>query len=351
MIYSAHALSRKNRCERQNLPVASRGGLRTGSAGPSGFSRPISEDFLVTEPNPHPLTSRVTERFDSLPPKQQTIARLLIDDPALVAFASAGEVADRAGADAATVVRTCQALGYEGWRHAQQEVREGFARRRTFAERTELLDSAGDEDIVSRVFGTAISNVSETLEEIDRDALDFVAQRAIAAPMVLVVAGGVSEGPGRFLASSLQILGYRAVSVSGVADAGAALGCLHADDLVIAISVWRYLRATVQVLESAREIGTGTVAISDSKLSPAALAADNTLIAYTHTSGPRLGIAGITTLIEALVAHMVSLDPKRAREATARADALYYDGNVSGDDGAAGTRRDGLLPPRGSSIS
>lgn len=300
----------------------------------------------MTDADPRSVAAVVADQFAALSPKQRAVAQLLVGDPAFVSFASSAEVAERAGVDAATVVRTCQALGYDGWRQMQEHVRSGFAERRTFVERTETLEARGDGDVVTAVFATALQNVAETLEDLDHEILDTIANRIVAAPQVMVAAGGVSEGPGLFLASSLQILGHRAITVVGAADAGAALGSVGDGDLVVAISVWRYLRPTIQILEAAHEAGVATAAITDSRLSPAARVADHALVAHTHTSGPRLGQAGIITLLEAVVTRVAALEPDRARDATARANRLYFDGNVLGDEGSAGTRRSGLLPPQ-----
>lgn len=74
--------------------------------------------------------------------------------------------------------------------------------------------------------------------------------------------------------------------------------------------------------------GATTVAITDSPLSPAALLADHVLVAQTETVGPRLGLAGVVALIEALVASVALLDPARSRRASRIASELYFDRNV-----------------------
>ncbi len=284
----------------------------------------------MSDKHPASVEQVLSEQFTGLSTKQQQVARVLIDDPAFVSFASAAELAARAGVDPATVVRTCQSLGYAGWRELQQEVRDTFAHRRTFAQRVESIEGDGDGDLTSRIFATAVDNVTGTLEQLDRRSLMTVARRIAGAGATVVVAGGVSQGAGMFLTSSLQILGHRALLGSGVADAGALLGSLQPGDVVLGVSVWRYLRGTLQALQIAKESGAVTVAVTDSAASPAALIADLHLTAQTRTVGPRLGMAGMATLIEAIVAAVAAADPGRALEATTRANRLYFDGNVEG---------------------
>lgn len=265
----------------------------------------------------------ISQRFASLAPKQQTVARCVLEDPVFVAFASAADLAERAGVDAATVVRTCQALGYTGWRQLQGAVRDGQATRGTFADRVAALEAPDEGDVAGRVFATALDNVAWTFSELDRAALDGAVAAVTGARGVLVVGGGVMQGPALFLTSSLQLLGCRATFATTAPDAGPALGALSAGDAVIGLSVWRYLRSTTRTLELAAEAAMATIAITDSSLSSAGLVADHVLVAYTSTAGPRLGLAGITTLAEALVARVALAGPERAVTATQRADALY----------------------------
>lgn len=274
------------------------------------------------------LSDALGLNFANLPPKQQVVARLLDRDPEFVAFASAAEVARQAGVDTATVVRTCQNLGYDGWRELHREVKHTVSRRRTFADRVATLETPAAQ-LTDRVFEVAANNVTATLQNLDHGALEAAARAVSDAGMVVVAAGGVSSGPGQYLASSLQILGLRAVLTTGTGDAAPAIAPVRAGDVVIGISMWRYLKATVQTLEHAvRTEGVTAVAITDSSVSPAALPAHRILTAHTETAGPRLGLTGIMALLEVLVAHVALLDPERSRRASRAADELYFADNV-----------------------
>lgn len=279
------------------------------------------------------LSGTVSRMYAQLPPKQQAVAQLLVSDPAGLLFASAADVATRAGVDAATVVRTCQSLGFTGWRELHQQLRQAMAQRPTFAERVAALAEI-DGDLTGRIFEVACQNVTETGRNLDRDALAAAANAIAHAQMVVVAAGGVSEGPGQFLASSLQIVGLRAVLTTGPGDAGPALAPLAPGDVVIAISMWRYLRATVQTVQhAARSAGATTIAITDSPVSPAARICDHVLVARVDSAGPRMGLTGVVALLEALVAQVALVQPARSRRATDVAGQLYFDDNVLGEPG------------------
>jgi DNA-binding MurR/RpiR family transcriptional regulator len=65
-------------------------------------------------------------RFSALTRKQKEVARFALDNEHFVAVASVTETALQAGVSTATVVRFCQALGYEGYRDLQAAIRQTF---------------------------------------------------------------------------------------------------------------------------------------------------------------------------------------------------------------------------------
>jgi len=276
------------------------------------------------------LAAALDERFATLPPKQQAVAHVLAQGPEVISFASVAEIAERAGVDAATVVRTCQSLGYSGWKELQEELRHALSGGQTFADRVEAMRSYSEEALVERVRQTALDNVTNTFRDLDLRVLNEVARAVSQASLVVVAAGGVSQGAGIFLASSLQIVGCRAVLATGVGEVGTTLAAAREGDLLVAISMWRYLRPTIQALEVAGERGLTTVAITDSRVSPAALLARHRLIAHAASAGPRMGQTGIMALLEALVGEVALVDPARSINATQAANRVYRDGNVLG---------------------
>jgi DNA-binding MurR/RpiR family transcriptional regulator len=287
------------------------------------------------------LAAVLDERFGSLPPKQQAVAHVLAQGPEVISFASVGEIAERAAVDAATVVRTCQRLGYSGWRELQEESRHALSGRPTFADRVEAMGSYSEEAAVEGVRQTALDNVTNTFRDLDLGVLDEIGRAISQADLVVVAADGVSTGAGVFLVSSLQVVGCRAVLATGVGEVGTKLGAARATDLLVAISMWRYLRPTIQALEVASERGLTTIAVTDSRVSPAALLARHCLVAHAASAGPRMGQTGIMALLEVLVAQIALVDPARSIAAAQAADRVYRDGNVlGGPESPAGDRAD-----------
>ncbi|MGH9243462.1 MAG: MurR/RpiR family transcriptional regulator [Acidimicrobiales bacterium] len=276
------------------------------------------------------LRTRLRNGFASLPRKQQDVARLLADDDTFVSFASISTVAARAGVDKATVVRTCQRLGFAGWTELQAALRRSVAARPTLAERVARL--SGDEaDVVAGVAGQTIGNLEQTFEDLDRDAFDELVSRLAGAQLAVVAGGGASEAAALYLTSSLQVIGHRAQLVTGAIDGAPVLAGLGPEDLVLAISAWRYLKSTLELLAWARDHGIPTGCITDSAVAPGALEADVTLVASTRSAGPRISLTATVGLIEALIAAVALADHERSVAASERVDELYRRRVVTGE--------------------
>jgi DNA-binding MurR/RpiR family transcriptional regulator len=82
---------------------------------------------------PVTLAGRILGALPNLSRKQKRIARFILDNQELVAFSSAADVGAQTGSSAATVVRLCQALNYDGYLHLQADLREGISIQRTAA--------------------------------------------------------------------------------------------------------------------------------------------------------------------------------------------------------------------------
>jgi len=262
--------------------------------------------------------------FPELTKKQKEVARFALDNERFVAFASITEVAQQAGVSTATVVRFCQALSYEGYRHLQAAMRQTFPRFATTIQRQEagLASPLPESDLLARVCAADIDNIRRTVELVDAQTFAVSVAELDRATGILVVGEGLAAPPALFLANSLKTMGLPVCAVTtGGAPLSLEVSTLKPADLLVAISFWRYSRETVEAMHWAGEIGTKRIAITDSEVSPLAQLADHAFVASTygiaHSSSP---IAPIS-LINALVAALSVRRPQQTLAALRRVDA------------------------------
>lgn len=273
------------------------------------------------------LESRITANFDSLSPKQRAIARLIIHNRYFASFASAAEIGEKVDASAATVVRLCQVLGYEGLPDLQEAIRRELPSYLTALERLEhrLSVPAVDGQVLQRVFATDMQNLQRTAEAVLSAPFEDAVAALACAREVVVIGSGVAATTAMFLAYSLQVMGYPARAIAD-GDIALAVNLAHlsSSDTVVGISVWRYVRSTVAALEQAKSCGARTIAITDSIVSPLARAADMAFEVATDGVAHSLSMTALLSLVNALIAGISLRDPVRTGEALRRVDGQFH---------------------------
>ena len=267
----------------------------------------------------------------SLTPKRRRLAGLLLDEPLSVAFLSAEELGRRVGADAATVVRFSRTLGYDGFSDLKRNLQ---AKVPQFMTATEKLRLALDKDVspaagVSGVFQLDIANIKATAQMNSEKDLLSAARLISSARNVVVIADGVSSSVAGMLTHQLRLMGYPVIHVGTGVAAAAEIAGLGGGDALIAISVWRYIKSSLQLFEQARRRGVPALSISDSRAAPIAQRADVALTAATDTLELSLSLVGLMTLINALATALALENPKATLERLAAVDRVYRDADIT----------------------
>jgi DNA-binding MurR/RpiR family transcriptional regulator len=277
------------------------------------------------------LAGRILGALPNLSRKQKRIARFILDNQEYVAFSSAAEVGAQTGSSAATVVRLCQTLNYDGYIHLQMNLREGISIQRTAIQRLEdrLTTHAGGDDILARVFATDIHNLELTMVMTgDESFRDAVAQIR-AARRILIVGDGLAAGFAVFFAHALQVIGLPARCVTGGGEPLALeLAFLRPEDLVIGIGFWRNLRDIVGAVQRAGEIGAKTLGITDNRLSPLARLPDHSFLATTDGVAHSVSPVGFVALLNAFLAALSLEMPEQVSASLRRVDEAYKRGEL-----------------------
>jgi len=303
------------------------------------------------------VSAQIDAHLRDLTPAERRVAAVVADDPEAVAFGTVADVARRAGASGATVVRLAAKLGYDGFVELQAAVREEMTRRLRPASERIRRPAAGD--VLGRTLAVEVENVAATLEGVDRAAFEAAvrllsggagrapagadrllervahasggprAPKAEPAPAdregrgggrVFVLSGDASSGVAALFAAELSMLRAGVVAVAGsevrvarlLADAGPA-------DVAVAIDLARYDRAVLDAAGRAAAAGAAVVALTDSALSPLASAAAVSFTASVTGAGPFDSHVGLLALANALLAGVAA---RRRRSATDRLDRV-----------------------------
>jgi DNA-binding MurR/RpiR family transcriptional regulator len=272
------------------------------------------------------VRENILAQFDTLSPKQRQLARFILENEDMVAFASANDIGERVGASAATVVRFCRALNYEGYTDLQAAIRTQFPQYRTTVEKmaAHLANGGSAGNLTARVAQTAAQNIQDTLSQVTDETLAAAVAAISQARHIRIFGSGLSAAAAMLTEHALSSLGFSArACIHGRANQSIELAQLTGQDMVIVISLWRYLRDTFEAAQAARQVGAACITLTDSPVAPVAQLADYVFVAGTEGVAHSRSLTGIISLIELIGATLVSTRPNESMAALQRLDALY----------------------------
>ena len=260
---------------------------------------------------------------------RRQLVRQILDNHEETFYLSSREMAKRYGVDAATIVRTIQALGYERFADFAADLRQHFVKQITpYA----VLKAATQEkrsvsDHVRHSVERDTENLSILRSSLDADRVVELAKVIHRSRRVLVVGVDLAASLAWFLAYGLTPLGFNAEAPVGSAgNLQHKIDVLNGKDLLVAISFGRCLRETVESVLRARERGVPTFGITDGKTTPIAVHCDAHLVAPTGSPSFAGSYVAPMALINTIVVACAHLQPKRSLALLGRTEEEYRSG-------------------------
>jgi DNA-binding MurR/RpiR family transcriptional regulator len=236
-----------------------------------------------------------------LTPSERRIAKLVADDPTLLAFSTVAALAESAGTSGPTVVRFATKLGFAGFGDLQDAVRGSLTDR---LQRADERIRDGADPRVGAAGALLVENVAASMGRLsERDVLAAGRLLAGVRGHVFVCSSEATRAVGILLAQSLGQLRPGVVELHG-SEAANATARAPADDgdVAIMIDFSRYERWVVDLDVALRGVGVTTMAITDGALSPLATHARQALFVERHAVGPFDSVLGACAVAETVVA-------------------------------------------------
>src|ERR1044071_5675023 len=260
---------------------------------------------------------------------RRRLIREILDNHEQTFFLSSREMAKRYNVDAATIVRTVQALGYERFADFAADLRQHFVNHIT--PYTVLKAATQEKRSVTQQTQHCLERDLESLSVL-RSSLEFdrvvdLAKRIHEARSILVVGVDLAASLAWFLAYGLTPLGFAAEApVGSTGNLQHKIDLLTAKDLLVAISFGKCLRETVEAVDRARGRGIPTFGITDSDTTPIALHCDDYLLAPTSSPSFTGSYVAPMALLNTIIVACAHLRPKRALAMLSRTEQEYRTG-------------------------
>jgi DNA-binding MurR/RpiR family transcriptional regulator len=260
---------------------------------------------------------------------RRQLMREILDNPEEAYFLSSRELARRYNVDAATIVRTIQAMGYERFADFAADLREHFVRQLT--PYTVLKAASQQKRSVAGHVQKGLERDSENLSvlksTLDADQVVALAKQIHRARHVMVVGVDLASSLAWFLAYGLMPLGFAAEAPVGTSGNVLHKVDLMTDkDLLIAISFGRCLKETVNAVLRARARQVPTFGITDGSTTPIAMHCHAHLLAPIGSPSFTGSYVAPMALINAIILACTHLQPRRALDILRHTEEDYRSG-------------------------
>ncbi len=258
----------------------------------------------------------------SLSAAERRVAEVVVRDPQTVAFGTVAELAARAGAGAATVVRLAGKLGFEGFSALQAAIQDELSQQlRPAAARIKEL---ARHDVLGRTLHRELSNLQTTFDGVDRSAYDRTIEALATARRVGVLSGEASGGVAHQFVEELSQLRDGVESIAGNRVlVGRRLARFGPADLVVAVDLRRYDQWVIDAVGELRGAAVPHVAITDSRLSPLAIGATDAFVVSADAVGPFDSHVATLAFLGAMSASVAERLKDSAAERLERVERLW----------------------------
>jgi DNA-binding MurR/RpiR family transcriptional regulator len=243
---------------------------------------------------------------------ERQVADVLLDDFPVLGLSSITQVAQRAEVSPPSVVRLVQKLGFDGFSAFQETLRAELSARGSdpIRKRERLVGSKTSGLILERFAEAVSANLQHTLERIDAEEFEALAQAlADERRAVLIIGGRITSSLADYLYKHLQVIR------PGVRLLGGSPGVwphhlldLQPGDLVLLFDIRRYENVLLRLAELADERGAVLALFTDQWGSPVARYARYCFNCRVEAPSAWDSNAVILVLLEALVAQIQELN-------------------------------------------
>ncbi|QDO99451.1 MurR/RpiR family transcriptional regulator [Ferrovibrio terrae] len=257
------------------------------------------------------LRQRIRDRFSTLSPHLQRIARSSLEEPNSFALNTTAKIAADLDIQPSTLIRFAKEFGYSGFSDLQRVFRqrliegEPTVRERVYSEETARPEPPNVRELLQTCVAAHVAALNDLVKTCDTDSLARAVEMLRGARHVYIAGLRRSRPIAAYLAYALT-RSERASSLLDFAGgmAGPQIATIGPDDVLVAIAFPPYSRPVVDIVLDAYVSGRKVLAITDGPGSP--LASNSQLQLYVDAGAasafqPISGAIGLVqTVITAL---------------------------------------------------
>ncbi len=287
----------------------------------------------------------IQDAYAGMSASQQKVLEFFLSRRLEAVYLPAARIAELVDVSHSTVVRTAQALGFDGFPEFQTALQEQVLGRINSTSVYQL----GSRKLISELIEQDDNSLGSILERVmlnDARSIEVMAAQLpvadfeqavkllLEADNVYVIGLRASAPMAMNFAMGLrQIRGNCHLLQPGVGDLVDQIAALTDRDLLFSLCFGRYMRETLHAMDYARKVGTKVITVTDAPLSPAARRAD---LAFNVRYGVWFygASAALFSLLNALIAAILIRQNTTAQARLEKIDTIIDEFGIfdPGDD-------------------
>lgn len=263
-------------------------------------------------------------------PAQRQVADYILKNPVDASFLTLDQLSNIVGTSTTTVMRLSFKLGYTGYTEFQKDLQELLRDRVAPTTRLEInKKNLEHNSILNQCADTQLANLKSMIDFLSEDTIDKCLSLIQSASNIYIIGMRSSFAVAYYLHYALnQILGNCVLLKADSSDNVDTLLNIKSTDLVIAITLPRYSRSTVELLKIAKGFNPQIIAITDGYNSPLAPLADVVLPCSFHSLSFHNSIVGPIFLIDFLITAIAVREPVKTKNRLEAAETILKKLNI-----------------------
>lgn len=263
---------------------------------------------------------------------QKRFVRYILSNKYEAPFLPAYEIAKEINADSSTLVRFAKSIGYKGYPELQRDFGKLIIDEIRYSgqlEKAKHFKEPKEKNIVRVSLNKAYRNIVELLDNIDEESISLFSEAICSSRKKIIIASRSSYSTGHFLYFELKkilpnvqfLIDYDHGFYDVFED-------LNQQDLIIAISVPRYTKITIDFAQYAAQRKLKIASITDSRISPLFPLSSVCLFAPTQSATFHNSNVTLMTLADAIIAQVFYKKRKTAIKRLEREEKILKDQKV-----------------------
>ena len=257
------------------------------------------------------LLDTLKMKATQMTPTHRRVADYILKNPVDASFMTLEQIAGIVGTSTTTVMRLCFSLDYTGYSEFQKELQELLRDRVSPTARLEFnKKDLVPGSLLSDCADNQVKNITQTLEYLLKETAEQCLPLILGASTIYFVGMRSSYAVAYYLHQALnQILQNCVLLKANSGDNVETILGMKPADLVIAVTLPRYSRSTVETVKALKGYGPKVIAMTDGYNSPLAPYADIVLPCAFHSLAFHNSIAGAILLADYLITAIALQEP------------------------------------------